>query len=94
MNISIDYDDTYTRDPSMWNRVIKLMRQGGHKVYIVTWRSESESTEVYLKLGDLVDGIYPTNRVAKLHYMFQQGVDINIWVDDNSASILYSYKGD
>lgn len=93
MNIGLDYDDTYTCDPSAWNDFIRMMRRGGHKVYIVTWRTESESTQLYLNLGNFVDGIYPTSRKAKQSFMFEQGICINVWVDDNPSAILYTMEG-
>jgi hypothetical protein len=88
MNIGLDYDDTYTRNPVMWNRVIWMMRMFGNKVYIVTWRSESESVEIYDKLGDKVDGVYPTNRQAKEKFMYAQGIRIDVWIDDNPRAII------
>ena len=33
MNISIDYDDTYTKDPLMWNWFAQQALDRGHKVY-------------------------------------------------------------
>lgn len=96
MNIGLDYDDTFTRDPWMWTGIIRIMRQAGHRVYIVTWRSESESTEIYSKLGDKLDGIYPTNRKAKKKFMEAQGIIIDVWIDDMPLAILQdmeSYSG-
>jgi len=55
LNLSLDYDDTYTRDPSAWDEFIELMRRKGHKVYLVTWRKPGESAEVYLQLQNKVD---------------------------------------
>lgn len=89
MNIGLDYDDTYTRDPDMWNRVIAHMRGRNHKVYVVTWRSESESMEIYTYLTTRVDGIYPTNRKAKEKFMYAQGIRIDVWIDDNPSAILH-----
>lgn len=86
MNIGIDYDETYTRHPEMWDNVIRIMRSFGHKVYLVTWRSESESDEIYRKLGDKLDGIYPTNHKAKEKFMYEQGIRIDVMIDDNPRS--------
>lgn len=83
MNIGIDYDDTYTRHPEMWDKVIRDMRSFGHKVYLVTWRSEAESAEIYRKLGDKLDGVYPSNRVGKFAYMYAMGIRIDVVIDDN-----------
>lgn len=90
MNLSLDYDDTYTRDPSAWDEFIELMRRKGHKVYLVTWRKPGESAEVYLQLQNKVDGIYCTSRVAKEKYMYSQGIRIDVWIDDMPFTILES----
>lgn len=93
MNLGLDYDDTYTRHPEMWDKVIRDMRSFGHKVYLVTWRSEGESGEVYRKLGNKLDGVYPTNRLAKEAFMYAQGIRIDVWIDDNPRAILHNMEG-
>lgn len=82
MNISLDYDNTYTRDPKAWDAFIDLMRGRGHYVYCVTMRSSSEGTQVFYDLTGKVDNIFFTNRQAKKDYMFEQGIPIDVWVDD------------
>lgn len=84
MNISLDYDDTYTRDPTGWNTVVNLFKARGHKVYVVTMRYDipSESTEVINALQGIVDGIYFTGRQQKRNHMFAQGIRIDVWIDD------------
>lgn len=54
MNISIDFDDTYTRDPEMWNAFIRLAQASGHKVYCVTARSWREDEQVLGTVGNVV----------------------------------------
>lgn len=88
MNIGLDYDDTYTRHPLMWDKVIDVMRKAGHKVYIVTWRSESECVEVYEALDGKVHGVYSSDRRAKQAYMYSQGILIDVWIDDNPSAII------
>lgn len=93
MNIGMDFDDTYTRDPKAWNDFIRSFRSRGHKVYIVTWRFESESNDLYLNLGNFVDGIYPTGRLAKEKFMYSKGIRIDVWIDDNPSAILNTMEG-
>lgn len=88
MNIGLDYDDTFTRDKIGWIKFIDLMRQRNHKVYIVTWRNEAESVKLYQEFGDFVDGVYPTNRLAKEPYMKAQGILIDVWIDDNPRAVI------
>lgn len=84
MNLSLDYDGTYTRDPGTWDRVIQVFREAGHKVYVVTMRRDvlQESEEVKYQLHDKVDGIFFTGRLAKQPFMFSKGISIDVWIDD------------
>ena len=65
MNISLDFDNTYTRDPDGWDTFIKVMRYRGHKVYCVTMRYETEGEIVIKLLESKVDNIFFTDRQAK-----------------------------
>lgn len=92
MNIALDYDETYTRDPEFWDGVIKLARERGHKVYCVTMRyalPQGEALEVAAALNGKVDAIFFTSRKAKKDFMYEQGICINVWVDDMPTFILY-----
>jgi hypothetical protein len=95
MNISLDYDNTYTRDPDLWDNFITLCKQKGHKVYVVTMRYNhpNESYEVNKALLSKVDGIFFTARKAKRPFMFEQGISIDVWVDDTPEWITISALG-
>lgn len=93
INIGLDYDDTYTRHPYVWDKVIEAFRKGGHKVYVVTWRFEEEMQQVYEALDGKVHGFYPTGRKAKEKFMFDQGINVDVWIDDNPRAILVSMQG-
>ena len=84
MNISLDYDDTFTKDPDGWLAFIKLMQSRGHCVMCVTMRHESEGQEVMQHLGHLVM-VYFTNRKAKQSYMYSRGIHIDVFIDDCPA---------
>ncbi|MGZ8888080.1 MAG: hypothetical protein ACXW1D_00825 [Halobacteriota archaeon] len=93
MNIGLDYDDTYTRDPIAWDTFIKLMCSRGHYVYIVTWRFEDE-TELNIDiLNNETDGVYFTGRRAKEKFMYERGIRIDVWIDDNPRAITTSMEG-
>lgn len=85
MNLALDYDDTYTRDPIFWDAMIGLAQQRGHKVYCITARSPKDSDEVYRDLGKLIgnDACLFTNMAAKKTFAFKQGVCIDVWIDDS-----------
>jgi hypothetical protein len=93
MNISLDYDNTYTRDPKFWDDFVKIAKMSGHNVYCVTMRSVQESVDVLVDLDGKVDGIYFTDRKAKSDFMFSQGISIDVWVDDMPFFVNNDAKG-
>jgi hypothetical protein len=82
VNIGLDYDNTYTRDPECWNQIIDTFEQSGHNVYVVTMRTPEEGQPVREALSSRVEGIFFTSRKAKKPYMFERGIDISVWIDD------------
>ena len=88
MNVALDWDDTYTRDPQMWNDIIGVMQQNGHNVYCVTVRAPAEGRAVKEALESRVDGIFFTARRAKRDFMNSRGINIDVWIDDSPAFVL------
>jgi hypothetical protein len=84
MNISLDFDDTYTRDPKMWDNFINLARLFGHNVYCVTFRFPEQSEQVYDTIGKVIgnDSCYFTSYNAKRPFMQSKGIMIDVWIDD------------
>ena len=82
MNISLDYDNTYTCDPKAWNDVIDVLQAAGHSIYVVTMRSKAEGKPVTEALASRVEGIFFTDRKAKKTFMFDRGIRIDVWIDD------------
>jgi hypothetical protein len=79
LTIALDYDDTYTADPGLWNLFIKSARERGHKVICVTCRGQSWDNADLLKLPILV---YYTDMAPKRWHMEQLGITVDIWIDD------------
>jgi len=89
MLISLDYDETYTRDPELWDNFITLLKQRGHTVYCVTMRFEEYEGDIVKKnLLGKVDGIYFTARKAKQPFMFNLGICIDVWIDDMPGFVV------
>ena len=72
MLIALDYDGTYTADPSLWDEFIRSAQARGHTVKIVTMRHPSEAI-----VNPPVEVIY-TSRNAKSAYLKP-----DIWIDDS-----------
>ena len=80
--IAIDFDDTYTAMPEIWDAFIIACKAAGHSVTIVTARFENKSAPSYN---------YDISKVCELH-----GIDVvycegdqksdcfeaDIWIDD------------
>jgi hypothetical protein len=92
MNISLDFDDTYTRDPYMWDKFIELAHSVGHKVYCVTARCDEyhpERDEVYETIGKLIGKercIFTCGR-AKRPETYKHKISIDVWIDDMPDAI-------
>lgn len=49
MNVALDIDDTITRHPEFFAFLSKVLRDGGHKVFIITFRHDEPDTRKDLK---------------------------------------------
>lgn len=87
MYISLDFDNTYTRDPATWDQFVDLMQKAGHTVYCVTMRYPTEGDDVLATLGKKVK-VFFTSRKNKHDFMFAQGINIDVWIDDMPYFIL------
>lgn len=88
MNIAIDYDDTYTKDPHLWDRFIRDAKENGHRVWIVTCRRDTdENREDLGKPSDCV--VFFTSLSPKHAYMAKMGLNVDVWIDDDPACILH-----
>lgn len=84
MNISIDFDDTYTRDPGFWNLVIAHAITRNHTVYCVTARANPNDEQVLGSIGKLIgkDNCFFTAMQGKRAYMHANKINIDVWIDD------------
>lgn len=88
MNLSLDYDNTYTRDPIFWDAFIGLAKRSGHRVYCVTMRTPAEGEDVIRYLSDKVEEIIFTSRRNKHDVCFERNVCIDVWIDDMPFFIM------
>jgi hypothetical protein len=83
LTIALDYDDTYTADPGLWNLFIKSARERGHKVICVTCRNSRWADDDCLSpLKALPVLVYYTDMAPKRWHMEQLGITVDIWIDD------------
>lgn len=91
LNIGLDFDDTVTASPGEWLSLVRQMKGFGWKVYIVTWRYEHEWPEDFNFIRNDVDGIFCTGRRGKKGFMAKEGIQIDIWIDDNPLALTHTY---
>lgn len=90
MKIGLDYDHTYTADPTLWLEFIDIAVALGHEVRIVTARDERyDRTQALVDLEQYVPVIY-CRGVAKKWFLthFGDGFSPDIWIDDKPESIF------
>jgi hypothetical protein len=90
MNIAVDFDDTYTRDPQMWDAFIGLALKNGHNVYCVTARAHTQDEQVLGSIGQMVgrQNCYFTAMQGKRAYMWANKIRIDVWIDDMPDMIV------
>lgn len=96
MNIALDFDDTFTRDPDFWLKFVLLCRNHGHRIYCVTARDTNGSEEVFRELGQYIgeENCFFTGMKAKRSFMWRQGIIIDVWIDDNPGAITNGVADD
>ncbi len=98
MNIAIDFDGTIKRssqrdseEDDMWLHIINTFSQFGHSVYCVTARCPEMAKEI-LDHFDTMIFTQPVVIVAcggtpKKQKCKEEGINIDIWIDDMPESI-------
>ncbi|MBT8450224.1 MAG: hypothetical protein KJO69_11065 [Gammaproteobacteria bacterium] len=81
MNISIDYDGTYTKDRDFWNEFIYMaIHENGHEVICITKRINNDEEAVTI---DHDIPIYYTERKSKAEFVVKNNLKIDIWIDND-----------
>lgn len=87
MNIALDFDDTYTRDPLFWDTVIYGALEMGHDIRIVTFRKSTMTHPALDYLAQKIPVIY-TEYTQKRPYCKHIGWVPDIWIDDSPEFIV------
>jgi hypothetical protein len=87
MKIALDFDDTYTRDPELWDQFINLSQSRGHDIRIVTFRKSSMTDPALDYLATKMPVIF-TEYTQKRHFTNEIGWTVDIWIDDSPEFIV------
>ena len=82
LNISLDYDHTFTADPNLWRQFISDAQRCGHTVVCVTGRREPPDFSREPRLPDSVPIVCVGPNGFKRDAAAKAGYPINIWIDD------------
>lgn len=89
MTIAIDFDGTYSADPTLWDAFITHAKSRGHKVICVTARRETEENVAECDVPGVLT--YFTSLSPKDWYMRERGIVVDIWVDDDPKVIVHGH---
>jgi len=88
MIIALDYDHTFTEDPQVWYNAMMIMKQAGHTVVGVTMRYPAEASGMDMRYDHVCSKIFFTGRRGKKQFMNEQGLNVDVWIDDQPMWIL------
>lgn len=89
MNLfALDYDDTYTDDPELWDDFIAKAVGRGHHVMIVTARSADDLLNEPISVPGVGEVVY-TGGEKKRAFLENGGLpQPDIWIDDRPEHIV------
>ena len=90
---SFDFDNTISRDPEGFLAIMELLEKRGHTCYVVTARPSDLCPEDLNFLKDKGYKVFFTELKAKKKYMLNQGIEIDVWIDDSPGAVFNDYKG-
>lgn len=91
MILAIDFDETYTRDPELWDLFLSAAMAKGHQVLCVSSRHEQQMGEVRDTIGRLIgpEACYGTGRAPKRRHVAEAAdTHVDVWIDDAPESIV------
>ncbi len=87
LSIAMDFDDTYTAMPEIWDAFIEACKSAGHKVTIVTARSEVLSMPSY---NHDIRTVCDRHGISVVYTEGEQKAErfkADIWIDDFPGNI-------
>lgn len=89
--IALDYDDTFSTDPSAWMKAMAILKKAGYRVIGVTLRNrEQHISDTMFHMT--VESIVYCGGNAKKQVMLDFGHEIAVWIDDKPEYILDTHE--
>jgi hypothetical protein len=90
LTISLDYDRTYTADPTLWRAFIDSAHAAGHRVVMITRRPDTAADRDEIESHTVnagLDRIIYAGDQQKADAAKAAGLAVDIWIDDYPAGI-------
>lgn len=85
--IALDFDNTYTADPGLWDAFIENAKARGHTIVCVTARRDTGENREIVRVPGCTT--YFTGLASKLWFMRERrGLKIDIWIDDDPQTCV------
>jgi len=82
--MALDYDSTFSLDPAAWFEALSLLKaKTGWSIIGVTMRYEGETADIDSRYGDICDRIFFTSRQAKIAFLRERGIEVDVWIEDS-----------
>ena len=91
MKLALDYDDTYTKDPLLWNWFAAEALKRGHQVYCVSARGNQHMDDPKMTIGRVIgpENCFGTGLRPKRAFMRDvHKIKIDVWIDDMPEYIV------
>lgn len=86
--VAIDYDDTYTLNPKLFESIAQFFALHEFEVLIVTYRPTSVPIECVTTIP-----VHYTDGRAKDKFMRSLGINIDVWIDDSPITVVQDREG-
>ena len=80
--MGLDFDNTYTLDPTFWQKIYDLAKASGHQIICVTWRFGTQKDKEDLKILPPDMSIVFAGGRSKIRMAKKAGYKIDVWVDN------------
>ena len=89
--VALDFDCTITADPTFFKHLIAAYRAAAWEPLVCSLRCNDADgiTEIRETLKDDSVPIYTTDGQLKRAYLYEQGIDIGLWIDDYFPGIVH-----
>jgi hypothetical protein len=91
LTFALDYHKTYSADPKFWNVFIELVALRKDTLYCVTHSTDpDELKDLYDSIGKVIGKkmVIETKGKAKKPFCDANGINIDIWIDNNPLHII------